>query len=483
MRYQERIYIQDNMGVRNKDILNVNMSSDLCVFESPSFIVSGASKLDCSLNAPSGTSYIISAGTQTIPLTFEFTGNTQTFIDKNPTFKIDIFQYDQSLSAFTNNSIYQSVPVEYSALTSTKISGGTEPTITLDVPISALTLDGEFIIKGSFNFNACTDFLNRLGKTVDTSIYFNGTDYGYYDNNLDWYFIAIREAETPIFTQNTSNTKAVNKLTQQVILPEDGQTTVVIPNGIIGDFILTLNGSVLAKGLDYTFSGNVVTLVGELVSDDTITVTYTTSGGNNLMGDYIEITNPIVSGATDQQGSNQVYFNTTTGKYEVYTSVTPQSGNDIIVMINGRTIANGIDYYQSTSNPKRIILEGIVIVGDIITIIYFPVTSTINGLNTNTPTVSWTIQTPPTQVNGYFKFEVGKDNAFSNIYYTENVDYNIGTTYYDVTFTATGTVGTKLYYRVENIKNYETICGDIVTTTKYSEIIPITIQTNSINSY
>jgi hypothetical protein len=48
MRYQERIYIQnDNRAVRNKDILNVNMSSDFCIFKSPTFDLSGTTKIQC----------------------------------------------------------------------------------------------------------------------------------------------------------------------------------------------------------------------------------------------------------------------------------------------------------------------------------------------------------------------------------------------------------------------------------------------------
>jgi hypothetical protein len=48
MRYQQPIYIQnENSAVRNKDILNVNMSSDICIFVAPEFTMSGASKIDC----------------------------------------------------------------------------------------------------------------------------------------------------------------------------------------------------------------------------------------------------------------------------------------------------------------------------------------------------------------------------------------------------------------------------------------------------
>jgi hypothetical protein len=69
------------------------------------------------------------------------------------------------------------------------------------------------------------------------------------------------------------------------------------------------------------------------------------------------------------------YYNTTTGKYEIYTDTTPLEGNS--VMLNGVTLANGGDYYQSISNPKRIILEGDLLIEDIITIVYYPTTTSL----------------------------------------------------------------------------------------------------------
>ena len=54
--------------------------------------------------------------------------------------------------------------------------------------------------------------------------------------------------------------------------------------------------------------------------------------------------------------------------------------------------------------------------------------------------------------------------------------------YFD-NFIASGTVGTYLYYRVKNEKNYENLCGQITTDVAYSEIIPVVIQSNAINSY
>lgn len=476
MRYQERIYIQNqNSAVRNKDILNVNMSSDICVFENPLFSVSGASKLDCT-GATSGTSYVISADSQTIQLDFNFTGNTSTFVDTNALFKFGVYKYNPVFSGFSSTPVFTSNSIDYPSFSATN-------TTSQFLETSGLTLDGEYIIKGYYQFGVCTDYLGKLGKTIDTSTYIGGSTYGIYDNNLDYYFIAIKQADTPIFVGNFSNSAPINKLVQQVILPEPNLTEIVITNNYVGDFILTLNGLVLAQGLDYTFSGQVVTLSGETAIDDIITVIYTSSGGNNLVGDNIHITTPIISGASNAQGSNLVYYNTGTSKYELYTSVTPISSDTIIVMVNGATLASGIDYYQSTTNEKRIILEGNLMVDDIITLVYYPIISVVNGLNTNTPLVTWKITNPPTELNGFFTLEVSTNDLFSSFYYTGTTDYVVGNTYYNQSFTASGSVGTQLYYRVKNEKNYTTICGDNVNSTVYSETIPVVIQNNSINSY
>src|ERR1035437_346863 len=98
MRYQERIYIEnDNSSVRNKDILNVNMSSDICIFESPRYNISGATSFDCT--GATGTSHVINVET-TIPLTFNFTANTTTFTATNATFKYEIYKYNSDAIEF-----------------------------------------------------------------------------------------------------------------------------------------------------------------------------------------------------------------------------------------------------------------------------------------------------------------------------------------------------------------------------------------------
>jgi hypothetical protein len=423
-----------------------------------------------------GATYIISANTETIPLTFDFTANTQTFIDNETNFRYEIYKYNNNNGIFSAIPIYKSDIYSYSAFSATN-------SITQYVPASGLTLDGEYLVKTYHQYSACTSFLKLLGKKIDTINYKSGTEYNIYNKNLDYYFIGVNKADTPELLANGSNNLPNAVLRQVSVLPPAGITNIVKPGDIFSAFIVTLNGLVLSNTYDYSISGETIVLAGPTQPDDLITFIYTPQGGRTFSNDIIDINTAIVSGVTNGQGSNLVYFNTTTNKFEVYTTVTPQLGGNIILMLNGVTLANNIDYYQSTTNPKRLILEGDLLVGDIITLIYFPQTDVVNGLNTSKPIVSWSIQNFPQKNNGYFSLEVSTGETFNTFYYSGYTPYDINNILYSDTFTASGTVGSNLYYRVKNEKNYETICGNIITTTAYSEVIPVTILSNSLNSY
>ena len=443
------------------------VSSTSCLFN----------RFDCpQYNNITGATYMISADTQTIPLTFDFTGNTQTFIDTEANFRYEIYKYQDNGGIFSAIPTYKSEIFSYSAFSATN-------SIAQYVPSNGLTLDGEYLIKGYYQYSACTNFLKLLGKKIDTINYKYGTEYNIYNKDLDYYFIGVKEAEVPQLMANGSNTPSGGVLRQATVLPPEGVTFITKPADILSNFIVTLNGLVLSNLYDYTVSGETIALAGPTAQDDLITFIYTPDGGRQIATDNIDINVPIISGATNGQGSNLVYYNTTTNKFEVYATVAPQIGGNIVLMLNGVTLANNIDFYQSTSNPKRLILEGDLLVGDIITLIYFPQNDVVNGLNTNNPIVSWRIENFPEKINGYFSLEVGIDDTFSTLYYSGYTEYDTNGIIYADTFTASGTVGTNLYYRVKNEKNYETICGNIITTIAYSDVVPVTILSNSINSY
>ena len=118
MRYQEKIYIQNNnSALRNRNNVNVNMSSDICVFNAPLFNVSGATKIDCTGSTTGGT-YVISTAT-TIPLIFDFTANTSSFLTTNATFKYEIYKYIDSISMFEKAPVYKSDKIQYSSFSGT----------------------------------------------------------------------------------------------------------------------------------------------------------------------------------------------------------------------------------------------------------------------------------------------------------------------------------------------------------------------------
>lgn len=440
-------------------------------------------------NSSAGVYQFDSLSSTTVDLLFNFTANTSVFTAQNATFRYEIYKYNPTLNVFGVPSVYASETINYSAFSATNVYEAS-------IPLSGLSLDGDYLVKGYYLGYVCTDFLYRLGKTIDTSIYSSGSEYQLYDKNTDFYFVAINKADNPIFLQTgsgtgTTGTTSVIPLYQDVILldQDSGSTytrtgeTFTLANEYIGDLIVTLNGLCLSETVDYTLNGRVLTFLGEVQSGDVVTIIYTRNSSLNLINDTIEINGTIPSGATNTQGTNKYFYNTTTGKYEAYLNNTPIDGSEIIVILNGVVLARNVDFYQSTSNKKRIIFNGILLVNDIISIIYYPTASVINGVSNNSNLISWYIPTVPQANNGNFYLEYSSGSTFGVTTISDTVPYSSGVTTYSGILTLTGTVGENYYYRVRNVKEYASICGDLITSTGYSDTVQVVLQTNSINSY
>jgi len=443
-------------------------------------------------NASQGV-YIVDGGintTASIPVTFNFTGNTSTFTANSASFKYKIYKYSTDSGLFVIPPVYESDLYSYSSLTDNKLS--------LNIPLTNLSLDGDYLVKGYFDAPACTDFLSRLGKTIDTSDYIGGTSFQLYNSDLDYYFVAITKADTPQFSESqVSGTTQQSRypLNQEVILVDEGTanfvdngytrtgSTFTLSSTYVGDILVTLNGLSLAKNVDYTINETVLTFIGPIHIGDVITIVYTRNSTTTLISDFISVNTTIVSGVTNGEGTNTYYYNTDTEKYEIYTQRRPISGSNFIVILNGITLASNIDYYQSTSNPKRIILIGEIMIGDIITIVYTPQANVMNGITQPINTINWFIANQQNSSDGSFYLQYSNSEAFSSYVVSDTVAYQPYVTAYSGTLTLSGTVGTKWYYRVKNVKNYKSICGDAIQSTAYSEVIPVVIQSNSINSY
>ena len=217
--FENNRYIQtQHTCIRNRAINNFNTSSDMCIFSYPEFTMSGASKVPCDADfsaITTATTYLYEVTTATThDLTFEFTANTSEFIDKNTTFKYEIFKYNTTLGYFLDPPIYQSDEIEWSSFSGTSAFTNT-------IPLSTLQIDGEYLIKGYFIHDVCTEFANRLGMINDTSSFKSGDYLGFYEPNKDFYMVIFKGAETPVFQASTSPTSLLT-LKQKTVIPYRG---------------------------------------------------------------------------------------------------------------------------------------------------------------------------------------------------------------------------------------------------------------------
>lgn len=445
------------------------------------YCTTGCSDTFETLTSGSSNVYIIDTG-DTIDVEVSFTADTNSFTGTNAEFKYEVYKFNHESRVFEVPAVYQSEDFlyeEFSASTS----------FTENIPISGLSLDGDYLIKGYYEHDVCSEFINYLDLRHDTSLYKFGSEYDLYDKTYDHYFVAINDAEEPILNTSTNNVQPIGRLTELTYFPDfDGQTTFNLGRRINPDSVVTLNGLTMADGYDYEIrlSGDTAELEfsASTYTGDVINVIYATEDNNvGLVNDVIRIDSSITSGTTDGEGSNDVYFNTDTSKYELFTTTTPVDANDIIVSLNGVTLANNIDYYQSISNPKRIILEGIIYVGDVINITYNGYPEFVGDIFTQTPTIYWSVENAPELSNGRFVVEVSSAETFNNIVTSAETSYSADVSAYSADITLSGSVGTQYYYRVVNHKEYVSLTGDVIKDDKYSEIVPITIQSNSLNSY
>lgn len=444
---------------------------------------SGVTEVICDLDfsgATSGDTNIYPLTGQTnIDLDFTFTANTSN-LTGNTKFSFEIYKYDNDLGLFKQPPQYISDNFSWSEFSGTSA-------FTTSVPVSTLNIDGDYLVKGFYTYDVCTEIGNLLGETITTSKYKTGDSYGIYQLDRDFYFTAFVKAEKPSLQLRNNTTTIVNSLfVNSSILT--GNEDVIAIKKTSGSYSIALNGLTLAKDLDYSLSANnltsIVRLSGGTVSGDIFTYVFVSSSDKDSFRlDTIDITSTIVSGVTNSQGLNDVYYNTDENKYEIYTSIAPSSANDIILTLNGVTLANNIDYYLSITNDKRIILEGSLVVGDIINVYYITDIIAQGNITTTILPISWSIPTPPQKVNGEFTVEFSDTNNFINIITSGKTEYIVGFSNYSLNIPLVGESGDVQYYRIKNEKKYIDICGNPIPTVSYSEIIDITIQTNAINSY
>ena len=302
------------------------------------------------------------------------------------------------------------------------------------------------------------------------------------------------EASQPLFNSSVvPPAKTINSLVVISVITEAGQTKYNIKG--LSDPIVAFNGNILAKDLEYkavtsqtgSTTGTTtfipyVELLFDPLEGQVLTYAYVKDGDvNDLLADLYIVEGSIKSGATGTQlESDRVFYNTTEGKYEFY--LISVSSSDVVLSVNGSMLASNIEYFQSFSNSRRIILEEPLNPGDVVEAFYVP-TNAINGdIDTNSPQISWSINTAPLTTGGRFtvQFTDVDDIYYENVQYSAFVNYVVGQKTYSKTITLTNAVaGDKFIYRVVNEKFYTPIIGNAIYSVKYSFTNKVNVTNNS----
>ena len=409
---------------------------------------------------------------------FEYTINdvTEVIGDKELNFYSEIYKYNNTNGVFNSNAVYSSQTIPYTAFT-------TANTTTINVNGIG---EGEFIIKGFYEYPINTFVGKQLGyryNTIDTRK--KGDLYGLYNPITDWYFLNMYRADIPILSIGNSNESLIlGGFSVNSFYTTSGLTgyTLSVSNG---DQIISYNGSVLSKDIDYSVTLNQLAFNFEVLDNQLVTIAYVEGGTSNAYVDTSVVTT-INSGTTNSEKPNdKIYYNIDFNKYEFY-SDTPTNG-DIVLTVNGSTLINGVEYYKSITNNKRTILEIIINSGDIVQAFYVPQAGVIGSIKSISPIINWSISNAPVSgQTGTFTVEFvdDDDTSFNNILYSNSTEYVIGQRSYNAgVLLSGGSFGNEFLYRVKNEKRYTTINGDIIKSERISGAIPIEITTNALNSY
>lgn len=456
-----------DIGLSN--INNVKTNVIVCpeIFHSPEFYVNGATELVSGLTSTltgctTGTTavynltytpnfnvdFVITGGT-------DYTGYTGNFCYK--VFSDNQFNVDGPFRSLVNGSEFINNCFAFSAITST--------TLTQQFSNSNLsTTWGQYMVRPYYTF---------ITQECVTGMEFNSWDsmvqVNTFNPESDFYFITVVDPPTPKL-QGPSVTPPIPGFISDVILFNGVTTNPTGPQAInnelnyfnliavpsnIDSVIVFVNGVAITPQLDYklyNYGGAYVppTLVFqgvEIKSTDWIVAYYPTgpqptnfnSNGWSVESFLVNTSNFVVNIGDPGLGSNYVNFNTITGKQEIYTKADIVQNDTPILFINGTQLAYGHQYFLSSTQPNRIILnEELIHVGDIVSIFYDAFileTSDYGSLSEPRITISWFVPGAlPSNVVGEFIVNVyDDDDIFNTILYQQKVDFTSNLGNYSVT--------------------------------------------------
>lgn len=505
----------DRSGLSN--VYNISNQVAFCdeVFKNPLYYMNGAVKATTGYTT-TACSGITTASTYSISgcsavynlseiddfdLTFNITGNTE-YTGYTGDFCYHIFPL------VTRDKNY--VTKNDAELTNCfKFSGITGNTVISNIGINDLPKeDKQYFIK---------DFNKFKTKNCPTKLSINTFDLT--TQPLDqlyetgWYFTTVINPDKPLLSQaNNSNLVNSSVITTEIAQIVDGQTSVFKVNGIPlnNKMVVYVNGIQLTEGPDWEALTENVGLIRlksaslepnkDVVMIMYLNLTRDTEDIFNLNEDYLNtdafIVSTILTGATSATTTPVLNYNPTKNRQEVLLTKAIKNESSLLFVVNGVTLNRNVDYYISSSDNKKLIMDPktILKIGDAISAFYLTDESSelfdLGIFRTLKPTISWF--TPETynqflSKNGKFLLQVTtkSDTNFNNPIQQIFVDYVQNQTNYSQELNELPTnKGENFIYRVYFFKDYNILFNNTITTRNVSDIGTFRVNINySKNSY
>lgn len=495
--------------IKLQDIVNVDtrFTYNILDLTIPTFNINGATKIG-SLPSNNSVYYYdtISSG-QT--LTFNFTSGVSVLNTSGNTFNFDMYELNKTTKLFDTLDLTVNT-------TSATFSGGSTFIQTINKNI--LSGDTEYIIKPYYTYNtnlltgssinytnqldsfnlanllyyplnqqAYTyyfDNINYSGYTYSTRN--NGYDlqYGNYNKDSDYYFVSVKSPETPQLSNNQNiTTQPLGTLFTEQLTPDTGGTFMLSyqPDK---DIILSLNGSVLVKNIEYSGYTTLPQALNDITFQllvpynttyDTLTASYVVNSAKNsllLEQNYINYTIPT---GTSRTNVGRLYYDNTTGYYSYNTDLNLSvNANNIYVTYNGNTLVPFSDF--DFTQPNKIVFNNIVsLSGDTINVAYANPSGSIISMNTPTQSIEWNVNSViPANETGLFILEFSNDASFSTIISSGSTPYVQGQSIYSITVDLTTAPWNTLSYnssyfgRIVSTRYFTTVDNKQIPVTSYS---------------
>lgn len=470
---QEPIYVNTDFVI-NRVINNYKTSSDLCFFVNPKISIDNTGKILSGVTINSDHVNIVNKNSSNYQLQLNILENNS-ILDNSSTLNYNLYR------RVNNNKIFSSSPIySVKGLNNNDLINDSGLTINLD--LNKLQPDSEFIVKLSHNFKNCNYALKELNSVYSTFTN-DGEEFNIYNSNNDYYFIILSNPDKPKLVADVSQELAPGSLFSESVVISGNQQTIEIAENFSGAPIITLNGLILTEIEDYTISNGVVFFNDTLTNGDLINAIYTFSSNGGGISNETFLIGSIASGATNNEGKNTYYYNSETDKYELFVKHEIDNFSGVIITLNGVILANGIDYFQSSTNKKRIILNGEIYSNDLINVFYTSINKFSGNIVQSSLNLIWELDNPIVNEKGEFIVLVSNDEAFTDIYYSDSIQYVEFESNYNTMLDFTGDFGKTYYIKVINSKQYETILNENLFIQNQSEVLKVVVNTNSFNSY